>query len=135
MKNTVFLANVAALALLGVVAAYWSWAWLAPRPAPRAPAAAQAAGDTSSAGALFGAPTGEARAAATGALRLTGVVAASGGRPGHALLRLEAKQTIAVLQGEEIEPGLRLAEVHAGHVVLERDGARETLALPEKSPR
>ena len=135
MKNTVFLANVAALALLGVVAAYWSWAWLAPRPAPRAPAAAQAAGDTSSAGALFGAPTGEARAAATGALRLTGVVAASGGRPGHALLRLEAKQTIAVLQGEEIEPGLRLAEVHAGHVVLERDGARETLALPEKGPR
>jgi len=135
LKNTVFLANVAALALLGVVAAYWSWAWLAPRPAPRAPAAAQAAGDTSSAGALFGAPTGEARAAATGALRLTGVVAASGGRPGHALLRLEAKQTIAVLQGEEIEPGLRLAEVHAGHVVLERDGARETLALPEKGPR
>lgn len=135
MKNTVFLANVAALALLGVVAAYWSWAWLAPRPAPRAPAAAQAAGDTSSAGALFGAPTGEARAAATGALRLTGVVAASGGRPGHALLRLEAKQTIAVLQGEEIEPGLRLAEVHAGHVVLERNGARETLALPEKGPR
>ena len=135
MKNTVFLANVAALALLGVVAAYWSWAWLAPRPAPRAPAAAQAAGDTSSAGALFGAPTGEARAAAPGALRLTGVVAASGARRGHALLRLESKRTIAVLQGEEVEPGLRLAEVHAGHVVLERDGARETLALPEKSPR
>ena len=134
MKNKVAsLANVAALALLGIVLAYWSWAWLAPRPAPRAPAAAEAGGDLSSAGALFGAVKASARAATSGALRLTGVFAASEGRRGHALLRLDAKQSVAVLQGEEVEPGVRLAEVHADHVVLERNGARETLALPESA--
>ena len=133
MKKTIFLANGAALALLGVVAAYWSWVWLAPPPAPRAPAAVEAAGDLASAGALFGAAQEGTRAAASGTLRLTGVVAASGARPGHALLRLDAKQSIAVLQGEEVEPGLRLAEVHADHIVLERNGARETLSLPQSS--
>ena len=121
-----------------MVLAYWSWAWLAPRPAPRAPAAVEAAGDLSSAGALFGTVRGTVRegspqAAASGTLRLTGVVAASGTRPGHALLRLDAKQSVAVLQGEEVEPGVRLAEVHPDHVVLERNGARETLALPDSA--
>jgi general secretion pathway protein C len=63
---------------------------------------------------------------------LMGVVAASGERPGHAVLRLDAKRTVAVLQGAEVEPGTRLAEVHANFVVLERNGMRETLAWPEK---
>ena len=49
------------------------------------------------------------------------------------MLRLDAKKTMAVLQGEDIEPGLRLAEVHVDHVVLERDGVREVLAWPEKN--
>ncbi len=62
-----------------------------------------------------------------------GIVAASGGRLGHAVLRLDAKKTVAVLQDEEVEPGLRLAEVHADYIVLERNGARETLAWPERS--
>jgi general secretion pathway protein C len=143
LKNTASLATPAsfatlcALALLGVVLAYWSWAWLAPAPAPRAPAAVQTAGAASFAGGLFGdvkhGPG--AAAAAASAVRLMGVVAASGDRPGHAVLRLDAKQTVAVLQGEDVEPGLRLAEVHADHIVLERNGARETLAWPEKNGR
>ncbi len=62
-----------------------------------------------------------------------GVVAASGGRRGHAVLRLDPNKTVAVLQGEEIEPGLRLAEVHVDHIVVERNGARETLAWPQKN--
>jgi general secretion pathway protein C len=45
------------------------------------------------------------------------------------VLRIDAKKTVAVQDGGEIEPGLRLAEVHADHVVLERGGVRETLAL------
>jgi general secretion pathway protein C len=62
-----------------------------------------------------------------------GVVAAAGGRGGQAVLRLDGKRSLAVLEGEEIAPGLRLAEVHINHIGLERNGARETLALPEKS--
>jgi len=133
LKKAASLATLAALALLGVVLAYWSWAWLAPPAAPRAPAAVETAGRTSSAGGLFGtAKEGQGSAAASSAVRLMGIVAASDGRRGHAVLRLDAKKTVAVLQGEDVEPGLRLAEVHADHIVLERNGARETLAWPEK---
>ena len=66
-------------------------------------------------------------------MRLTGVVAASGGRRGHAVLRLDGKKTVAVLEGDEVEPGLRLAEIHVDHIVLERNGARETVAWPQKA--
>lgn len=135
LNKAASLATLAALALLGVVLAYWSWTWLAPPPAPRAPAAAETAGRPSFAGGLFGTVKegAGAAAAASNAVRLMGIVAASGSRRGHAVLRLDAKKTVAVLQGEDVEPGLRLAEVHVDHVVLERNGARETLAWPETS--
>jgi general secretion pathway protein C len=134
LNKTASVANFAALALLGVVLAYWSWAWLAPAAAARAPAAAETASNVSSAAGLFGsAKQGPGAAAAAGSIRLMGVVAASGERRGHAVLRLDAKKTVAVLQGEDIEPGLRLAEIHVDHIVLERNGAREVLAWPEKS--
>jgi len=141
LNKVAFLATLAALALLGVVLAYWSWAWLAPPPAPRAPAAVETAGRASSAGGLFRTVKEGpgAAAAASSTIRLMGIVAASGGRSGnrlgHAVLRLDAKKTVAVPQGEDIEPGLRLAEVHADHIVLERNGARETLAWPEKQAK
>jgi general secretion pathway protein C len=131
MKTAASIANLAAAALLGVVAAYWSWAWLAPSAAARAPAAAQLASTTSAASTLFG--TAKQAAAVSGNVRLMGVMAASGERRGHAVLRLDGTKTVAVLQGEEVEPGLRLAEVHVDHIVLERNGARETLAWPEKT--
>ncbi len=135
MKNAASLATLAALALLGAVLAYWTWAWLAPAPAPRAPAVVDTAGRASSANGLFGRlkEGSGAAAAASGALRLLGIVAASHGRRGHAVLRLEAKKTVAVPEGEDIEPGLRLAEVHVDHIILERNGARETLTWPEKN--
>lgn len=135
LQKAAFAGTLAALALLGVVLAYWSWAWFAPSPAPRAPAAVQLAGPAASAGGLFGiAPQGSgALAAGPGALRLMGVVAAVEGRGGHAVLRLDGRRSVAILEGEEIAPGLRLAEVHVDHIVMERNGARETLALPEKS--
>ena len=123
---------MAAASLLGVVAAYWSWAFLAPAPAPRAPPLADSAGSSSSARGLFGIVKDGAAAAGSSAVRLTGIVAASDGRLGHAVLRLDGKRTVAVLQGEDVEPGLRLAEVHADRIVLERNGVRETLTWPEK---
>jgi len=129
LKKAASLATIAALALLGTVLAYWSWALFAPPPVPRAPAAVEIAGRTSSANGLFGSVKEglTTAAASSGALRLVGIL-----WPGQAVLRLDAKKTVAVLKGEDVEPGLRLAEVHVDHVVLERNGARETLAWPEK---
>ena len=137
----VSLVTFAALALLGLVLAYWTWAWLVPSPEPRAQAGqtdGRAAGPTEAATGLFGSAQRDGNGAApTGvSIGLLGVVAAkssrSGSEPGYAVLRIDAKQTVAVREGEEIEPGVRLAEVHADHVVLERSGVRETLAWPKQ---
>ena len=116
--------------------AYWSWAWLAPPAEPRAPAVVEIPAGTSAAAALFRtAKEGAGPAAASGSILLMGIVAASNSRSGHAVLRLDAKKTVAVPQGAEVEPGVRLAEVHADHIVLERNGARESLALPAKAAK
>jgi general secretion pathway protein C len=132
----VSLVTFAALVLLGLVLAYWTWAWLAPRPEPRAqPAVAD--GRAEAAYGLFGSARrdsggGREGAATPGvAVGLLGIVAASGSQPSYAVLRLDAKQTVAVREGGEIEPGVRLVEVHTNHVVLERSGVRETLAWPK----
>src|SRR3954470_11295952 len=97
----VSLATLAALALLGVVSAYWMWAWLAPRAEARAPAAqsAQLAGAADAASGLFGEVQRERSGSGTGAARLLGVIAPSGRLAGYALLRLDPKKTVAVLQG------------------------------------
>jgi general secretion pathway protein C len=130
----VALVTVAALASLGLVTAYWTWAWLAPRPEPRAQAALDPGGGAS-AGVLFGNVQRDRNSAApTGiAIRLLGSVAATGGRRGYALVQLEPRQILAVREGEDVAPGLRLAEVGADHVILERGGIREMLAWPEKN--
>lgn len=126
--------SLLSVALLGAVLAYWTWAWFAPRPEPRLEPAAAQSGSVASAGAIFGiVPRQQAAAAPTGiAIKLLGVVAASGGRRGYAVVQLEAKEIRAVHEGEDVAPGIRLAEVLADHVILERSGMRETLALPER---
>jgi general secretion pathway protein C len=131
----VTLATIAALALLVLVAAYWTWVWFAPLPESRAPAAADTGTAAGAAGALFGSMRRDPNAPApTGiAIRLLGVVAATGGRRGYAVVQLEAKEILAVREGEDVAPGIRLAEVGTDRVILERGGNRETLAWPEKN--
>ena len=126
--------TLAAVALLGLVLAYWTWVWFAPRAEPPLQAAPVQSGGVVSASAIFGkVQRSQNTAAPTGiAIRLLGVVAASGGRRGYAVVQLEAKEILAVRDGADIAPGIRLAEVHPDHVVLERGGIRETLAWPQK---
>jgi general secretion pathway protein C len=130
----VYALTLAALALFGLVLAYWTWVWLAPRAEPRAEPAAGEAGNLASAGRVFGrAERNKNSASPTGiAIKLLGIVAASGGRRGYAVVQLDAKQILAVHEGEDVTPGVRLAEVLRDHVILERAGVRETLAWPSK---
>ena len=130
----VSLLTLAAMALLGWALAYWTWAWFAPRAEPRVEPAAAQSGGIASAGTMFGKlPRNQKGAAPTGiAIKLLGVVAASGGRRGYAVVQLEGKQILAVHEGEDAAPGVRLAGVEPDHVILERGGLRETLAWPEK---
>lgn len=128
----VSLLTFAALAVLGLVLAYWTWVWFAPRAEPRSEVVAAETGNLASASLVFGrVERNKSTAAPTGiAIKLLGVVAASGGRRGYAVVQLEAKQILAVHEGDDVTPGLRLAEVHPDHVILERGGLRETLAWP-----
>lgn len=128
--------TIAALALLGLVGGYWTWQWLAPHPEPHVPTQAEPGGPIVSALDLFGSlQKGGIAPASTGiAIRLLGVVAALEGRDGYAIMLLDGKQIVATHEGQEIAPGIQLAEVVADHVVLDRNGVRETLAWPEKSP-
>ena len=130
----VSLLTLAAVVLLGAVLAYWTWAWFAPRVEPRMEPTAAKSGTVASASAIFGnVPRTQEAAAPTGiAIRLLGVVAATGGRRGYAVVQLEAKQILAVHEGDDVAPGVRLDEVRVDHVILERNGVRETLAWPQK---
>lgn len=133
--SVVFIATLAALALLAWVLAYWSWIWLLPRPESRADDPPPPVAGSASPVKLFGAvQRATGGAPATGlALKLQGVVASAADRRGYAVLQLDAKRVLAVPAGEEVAPGVRLVEVHADHVILERGGMRETLAWPPKN--
>lgn len=127
----VALVHVVALGVLGFVGAYWTWTWFAPRPAP--PAHATEKGSDAPADALFGEVQGDHGAAQIGvAIRLLGVVAATEGRLGYAVMQLDTGEIVAVTEGEEAAPGIRLAEVGIDFAVVERGGSRETLMWPEK---
>lgn len=126
---------MAALALLALVAAYWSWVWLAPNPQSRAQPVAYVDTDATAASNLFGsmAQRPDSAAATAIAIRLLGIVAATAGHAGYAVVLLEPKQILTVREGDDIAPGLRLKQVSVDHVTLERSGAIETLAWPQKN--
>lgn len=126
----VFVLNAVALACLAAVLAFWTWRWMLSPPEPPASAAAAAAVGAGRAGGLFGAVGTTNAVAAAAGIRLLGVVAGSGGRTGYAVMQFDGQPVIAVRAGAAIAPGLRLVEVHPRRVILERAGARETLALP-----
>jgi general secretion pathway protein C len=129
-------AQTGAVVLLGLVLAYWSWAWWAPAPLPQVTPIAEPASRLAMAGKLFGQLPGDARPdAPTGlAVKLLGVMAAEPEGTGYALLQLDAKKTQVVRAGGYLTPGIRVEKVFPQQVVLQRNGARETLVWPRPVP-
>src|SRR4051812_41285708 len=82
----VFAATLSAVLLLAAVLAYWTWVWLAPRSAPRVRAADEVQLRVDAAYSLFGGARRSAAAPAALAIKVLGVVAASGGKTGYAIL-------------------------------------------------
>lgn len=129
-----FIATLAALTLMALVLAYWTWAWLGPRTEPRTEPLGDPVGRLSSVGTLFGTAQASVATALPAALqiKLIGVVAASGREPGYALVQVDAKKVLTVRAGDEIAPGVRLEKVFPDRVTLKRTDSTEELALAER---
>lgn len=115
--------QTAGAALLGIVLARWVWLLLSPAGAALPVANGNDFGEVSQ---LFGVTnTHDAQALSPASnIQLVGVFARK--TNGFAILQVDGKQ-IGIAQGEEVRPGLRLAETHATYVLLEQGG--ETLRV------
>ena len=126
--------NLLVVALVLVLAyqlAYWTWVFVAPPPVA-APAKAAPAVDLAAIARLFGADApGEATAASS--LKLKGVIAPTPGVQASAIFSRGSGRDLAVYIDAEVEPGLRLVEVHPDHVIVARAGARSRIDL--EAPR
>ena len=92
--TAVSLVTLAALALLGLVLAYWTWHWFGPRIEPPAPVVAEQGVRALSSYGMFGKAQRDrdVAAQAAGPIRLLGVVAAAGGSHGYAVMQLESRE-------------------------------------------
>jgi len=132
----VSVATFASLLLFGFLMAHWTWIWFAPRSELAAPPLLQTTGRINDAYHLFGNSDGTAlagQASTTSAIRLLGIVAATHGHDGYAVVQIQSGDIVALREGENIAPGIRLAAVAADHLILERSGTRENLTWPEKN--
>jgi general secretion pathway protein C len=118
---------VALVLVLAYQLAYWTWVFVAPARVASAPPAQQAV-DLAAIARLFGAdaPGG---APSASALKLKGVIAPTPGVEASAIFSKGGGRDIAVYIDAEVEPGLRLVEVHPDHVIVSRAGEHSRIDL------
>lgn len=126
--------------VLGVVLARWVWVFLAPVSMAVLPPAEIAANED--AGKIFGSvasSVGGVNMVVLPGVRLVGVFAPIGNsaastkknKNGFAVLQLDEKHQTGVALGDEVVAGVKLREIYADHVVLERDGITQLVMLEE----
>ena len=64
--------------------------------------------------------------------QLTGAMTASKGRRGFAIFSEDGQLPLAVMEGEELAPGVSLSKVFAGKVEILRQGRTEVLEINDK---
>jgi general secretion pathway protein C len=92
------------------------------------PAARTQAADIAPIAGLFGAQGGDE----AGDIRLVGVIAQGKSGQGIALLSIDSKPAVALRAGEDIRPGITLAEVRDDRGVVNRSGVPQEIRLPGK---
>lgn len=121
--------------ILGVLLAKWVWILFSPHATFTAAVPERPAGIE--ADRLFGVAASTEAATQGVALpnaQLLGVFAASRGKTGFAVLKLDDARQVGVAEGEEVAPGTRLVAVHADHVLLEHAGIKQRINLDNLSP-
>ena len=121
---------VALILVLAWQLAYWTWAFVAPA-AISSSARSASEVDLAAVARLFGAapPAGTTAVASTSGLRLKGVVAPTPGTQASAIFSTGSGRDISVFIDREVQPGVKLAEVHADHVIVSRAGVPERIDL------
>jgi general secretion pathway protein C len=111
--------------------AYWTWIFATPPTASSPPPAAQDTSiDLATAAKLFGGTvTQTGSGASSSGLRLKGVVAPTPGVAASAIFSTGAAKDVSVFIGSEVQPGVRLTEVHPDHVIVSRAGVPERIDL------
>lgn len=135
-KRTGALGNLVLLALVLVLAfqlAYWTWVFVSP-PRSAVTVTEQADVDLAAVARMFGAapPAGAGPVSSSG-LRLKGVIAPTPGVAASAIFSAGTGKDIAVYLDREVQPGVKLAEVHPDHVIVARAGVQERIDL--EAPR
>lgn len=126
--TTIFWRILGAL-LLGVLLARWSWTLFAPH--AEVTASVSEHGVAAEAARLFGVADSAVPAVEVLAwpnVRLLGVFAAGAGKASFAVFDLDGKQ-VGVALGENLVSGIKLAGVHADHVLLERAGVSQRVDI------
>src|SRR5258706_13917778 len=123
-------ATVLLVLLLAWQLAYWTWTFATPANAPSAAPAGENAVDLAVAAKLFGATAASSPGAASSSgLRLKGVVAPTPGVAASAIFATGAGKDVSVFIGSEVQPGVKLAEVHPDHAIVARAGVNERIDL------
>ena len=122
---------VALVLVLAWQLAHWTWVFFAPPPVA-APAPAQAAVDLAAIARFFGATAPSETASATG-IKLKGVIAPTPGTEASAIFSRGTARDVAVYIDGEVEPGMKLTEVHPDHVIVSRAGVTSRIDL--EAPR
>ena len=131
----VWVTTLGAIAFAAAVLAYWTWAWLAPDARVATIDLAPRVATTRVADRLFGSPSAAATAIAAGPVQLLGIIATPHARQrgaARALLRIDG-ETHTVAEGQQLA-GVRIVTIARDHLVVERDGRRETLSWPTAMP-
>jgi len=118
---------VALVIVLAWQLAHWTWVFVSP-PRVAAPAPAQSAVDLAAVARLFGA-TAPADVARSSSLKLKGVIAPMPGTQASAIFSRGSGRDLAVYIDGEVEPGLKLTEVHPDHVIVTRSGLPSRIDL------
>src|SRR5688572_3826401 len=123
--------TVALVLVLAWQLAYWTWTFLTPPSTASAAPTREAGVDLGVAARLFGGTAASPTGAVAGGsgLRLKGVVAPTPGVAASAIFSTGAARDLSVFVGNEIQPGLKLTEVHPDHVIVSRAGVGERIDL------
>ena len=124
---------VAALVIvLAYQLAHWTWIFATPPAIASSAPSSQAAADIATAAKLFGGSAAQANAGTSSTLRLKGVVAPTPGVAASAIFSTGSGRDVSIFVGSEVQPGVKLKEVHPDHVILARTGIDERIDLEQR---